>query len=303
MYRFQVPDSMKFRVIIDTDAKNEADDQFAIAHALLTPRFMVKGIIATHFGKHRTEESMEESYQECIKVLELMDMAGQVDILRSSREAVKSETDYEYTEGAQRIVDEALSDDPHRLFVVFLGPLTNLACAYLKNPEIAGRLTAIWIGGGVYPDGGKEFNLSNDILAANIVMKSGIDLWQVPCNVYTKMKTSLTELQDKVYPYGKIGKYLFEQMAEFNHIAATVGVEWFGGESWSLGDSPAIGLMMNPHEYSYTLMEAPFIDSEMKYHFDGKGRKIRVYHEIDSRFILEDMFVKLRLNYPQNECC
>ena len=47
--RFQVPVKKQFRMIVDTDAKNEADDQFAIAHHLMTPMFEVKGIIATHF--------------------------------------------------------------------------------------------------------------------------------------------------------------------------------------------------------------------------------------------------------------
>jgi purine nucleosidase len=34
------------RVIINTDAKNEADDQFAIVHALLSPSLDVRGLIA-----------------------------------------------------------------------------------------------------------------------------------------------------------------------------------------------------------------------------------------------------------------
>ena len=33
-YKFQVPDQKKIRYIIHTDAKNEADDQFTIAHAV-----------------------------------------------------------------------------------------------------------------------------------------------------------------------------------------------------------------------------------------------------------------------------
>jgi len=298
MYLFEVPENKKVRVIIDTDAKNEADDQFAIVHALLTPKFKVKGIIGTHFGKHRTERSMEESYEECVKLVDLMDLNGKVDVLKSSKESVKSETEYEYTEGAARIVDEACSDDTSQLYVVFLGPLTNLACAYLHSPEIAGKLTAIWIGGGVYPEGGAEFNLSNDILAANIIMKSGIELWQVPVNVYTLMRTSFSELQEKVYPYGKVGKYLFEQLVEFNTQIATIyNNPWPGGESWSLGDSPVVGLMLDHHNFDYTMREAPSIDSEMKYHFDGNGRQIRVYNKVDHRFILEDMFSKLKLNY------
>ena len=69
------------------------------------------------------------------------------------------------------------------------------------------------------------------------------------------------------------------------------------GECWHLGDNPVVGLMMDPHDYAYTMKEAPFIDNDMMYHFDGKGRQVRVYHDIDHRFILEDMFFKIKLNY------
>jgi hypothetical protein len=40
-YDFDAPDSKKIRLIINTDAKNEADDQVAIVHALLTPKFCI----------------------------------------------------------------------------------------------------------------------------------------------------------------------------------------------------------------------------------------------------------------------
>jgi inosine-uridine nucleoside N-ribohydrolase len=73
-----------------------------------------------------------------------------------------------------------MKDDPRPLYVLFLGPLTDLASAYLQEPRIANRLTAIWIGGGAYPSGSIEFNLSNDIHAANVVFSSPIPLWQVP---------------------------------------------------------------------------------------------------------------------------
>ncbi len=37
------PADTKQRVIINTDAKNEADDQYAIVHAVLTPSFDLHG--------------------------------------------------------------------------------------------------------------------------------------------------------------------------------------------------------------------------------------------------------------------
>ena len=48
--KYQVPDDKKVRVIVDSDAACEADDPFAIAHALLCDKFIVKAIFAEHFN-------------------------------------------------------------------------------------------------------------------------------------------------------------------------------------------------------------------------------------------------------------
>ena len=39
-YTFSVPDNKRVRMIVSTDCKNEADDQFALAHHLMTPMFI-----------------------------------------------------------------------------------------------------------------------------------------------------------------------------------------------------------------------------------------------------------------------
>ena len=56
--RYDVPEEKRIRVIVDTDAACEADDPFAIAHALMTKKFEVKAITAEHFV---TEGSVEKS--------------------------------------------------------------------------------------------------------------------------------------------------------------------------------------------------------------------------------------------------
>src|SRR5919107_309709 len=68
------------RVIINTDAKNEADDQFAIVHALLSPTLDTRGLIAAHFGTRRSQRSMEESREEIDLLLRLMNMTGKVTV-------------------------------------------------------------------------------------------------------------------------------------------------------------------------------------------------------------------------------
>jgi purine nucleosidase len=305
---FAVPDAKKIRLIIDTDAKNEADDQFAIVHTLLTQKFLVRGIVAAQFGTRRTAESVSESYGEIRRVLELMGRAD-VRVERGYETAIPPDVRGVTCAGSELIVEEAMRDDGHRLFCIFLGPLTDMALALRARPEIAGRVTVIWIGGGVWPDGGWEFNLSNDIEAANVVYESGVELWQVPRNVYSRLRVSLSELRSKVAPCGAIGNYLARQLFEFNE---TMGGNpgWPLGESWVLGDSAAIGLLLDDQEFDCDHVSAPRVRPDMTYELapagagDGLGaggghgagpvnRAIRMYRTVDSRFILEDFFCKL----------
>lgn len=60
-----------------------------------------------------------------------------------------------------------------------------------------------------------------------------------------------------------------------------------------LGDSPAIGVMLYENCGEWEWRPAPEFDSEMRYVHTGQNRPIRVYKNIDSRFILEDFYAKL----------
>lgn len=291
---YEVPESKKIRVIINTDAKNEADDQFAIVHACLTPRFLIKGIIAAHFGTERTQASMEESYEECEKILSLLNMSEDIPLYRGAQQAMPDERTPILSKGAEFIIQEAMKEEQSPLYVIFLGAITDLASAYLIEPRIADRMTALWIGGGQWPEGEREFNLSNDIDAANVVMASLIPLWVVPRNVYSTIRVGLAELALKVRPYGDIGNYLFQQMVDFNHSAAG-NPRFPKGEMWSLGDSPAVSLLLDHHEYAYEMKPAPRITRDMHYIHHQKERWVRWYNEVDARFTLEDMFAKIAL--------
>lgn len=78
---------------------------------------------------------------------------------------------------------------------------------------------------------------------------------------------------------------------------------------WTLGDSPAVGLLMHDQPYDYDLKPAPRISPDMTYVHYQKERRIRVYRDIDVRFILEDMYAKLeffnanRVGEGTNEIC
>lgn len=288
------------RVITDTDAKNEADDAFAIVQTLLSPKLDNVGFIAAHFGK-RVDDSMQKSYDELGHIFDIMSFDKANMIYKGGEAALKSKDVPRDSEGARLIIREAMKDDSRPLFVTFMGPLTDLASAYLLEPRIASRLTAIWIGGGEYPHGGAEFNLENDIIAANVVFGSKIELWQVPKNVYEMMPVSLAELEHRVRPCGKIGEYLCEQLESHSFESAPLKSAFRTGESWVLGDNPAVGLILYEMRYECKYISAPYITSDMAYIHTGVNRALRVYERVDSRLILEDMYAKLALFAKNNQ--
>ena len=133
-----------------------------------------------------------------------------------------------------------------------------------------------------------EFNLRNDIAAANVVFDSGITIWQVPATVYSMVSVGYAELEERIGGSSQLADYLIHQLVEWN---ATHHLEPI--EHRSLGDSPAISLILNPRGGVFRTIPAPRFSLEGGY-LPGSGHPIRVCESVDVRYLLEDMFAKIR---------
>lgn len=289
-FTYGVPENKKIRVIIDSDTACEADDPFAIAHALLSPKLIVRAVIAEHFA---TAGSMQKSY-EAIKQLTAA-MGLEVNVL-SGEEWPLNRTE-KMSEGVKFMIEEARSENSHPLYILCLGALSNIARALEEAPDIEKQITVVSIGGRSYDDSMRdfrEFNFGNDVEAVNKVLKSQVSFWQIPVSAYASIRVGLAELQKKVAGCGKVGKYLFEQMVTYNQSEYA---SWTSGESWSLGDSPAVAVTIDPGCGDYKVIQSKWVNHDTSYTDNDKGRFIRVYDTIDSRYVLEDFFSKLELNY------
>ena len=292
----RLPMDRQIRVVVSSDVKNEADDPFAIVHTLLTPMFDVRAVIAAHFESKApgTETTMERSYQELLKLMKAVDIED-VPALRGCTAPLKSEEEAPASEGVEFLIKEALRDDPRPLYVTVLGAMTDVAAAMIRCPEIAERLTVVWIGGGPYPGGWQEFNLSQDIPAVRVVLASKADVWQIPVTTYCTMEVTLAELALRVRPCGSVGRYLYDQLEEYNLLCED-SVMLRRGENWTLGDSPTVGVLLQCDlRGNYHLQTAPEISDDARYLPNPDGKQIRVYDFVDVRMILEDMYSKLAL--------
>lgn len=304
---YQVPDKKNIRVIIDSDANCECDDQYAIVHTLLSPKIEVRGVIATQYGGLEPD-SMLQSYQEIQKICRIGGFDDRL-AYKGVERALEDEEIAHEAEGVDFLVEEAMREDSRPLFVICQGALSNVASAILKEPEICSRMLLVIVGGCNYPAGGFEFNTMNDFHAFNVVMNHRVPVWMVPEEVYATMQVGFYELYEKVHPYGEIGSYLVE------HTFETVGrmlqrvpdfsgeapceyaVGFPNGESWSLGDSVGVGLLLGHHSGTYREVAAPNVMEDGRYRFHENAKQIRWYTDIDRRMILEDFFAKIKFYY------
>lgn len=89
------------------------------------------------------------------------------------------------------IVDTLRAEPPGTVTLCPLGPLTNIAVAFEKAPDIVNRVAEIVLMGGAYFEVGNitpaaEFNIYVDPQAARIVFKSGAPLTVMPLDVTHK---------------------------------------------------------------------------------------------------------------------
>lgn len=285
---YPVAEEKILRTVISADTANEADDPFAIAHALLTPILDVKAIIATHYGIDRHADSMERSYAKTEKLLSVMHYPGNI-LLHGEKAPIRYHE--ALSEGAGRIVEEALSGD---LLILAFGPLSDIVAALRAEPSISSSLHVIWTGGGDYPDGGWEYNLFNDIEAVSYVFSSGADIIQIPRSVYQRLTVSFSELYLRLEE-SETGEYLLSQLFEHSLEPGPRTSAIRSGDSWILGDNAAIGVLLSPRASSLKEINAPSFSPEGRYIYNERNGKIRIAERLDARFVLEDFFSKLRL--------
>ena len=89
------------------------------------------------------------------------------------------------------IIEQLREHPPGTVTLCPLGPLTNIATAFEKAPDIVGRVAKIVLMGGGYFQGGNitptaEFNIYVDPQAADIVFKSGVPIVVMPLDVTHK---------------------------------------------------------------------------------------------------------------------
>lgn len=232
-------------VVLDTDAYNEIDDQFAICYLLACgEKLHTQAFYAAPFSNKKessVKRGMEESYREIGDLLKMM--GKDYPVFKGAEHYLENETTPVVCDAAKDLAERALRYSPENpLYVIAIGAITNVASAILLEPKVAENTVVIWLGGHAHHfDGTREFNMYQDVAASRVVMGSGVPFVQLPCNgVVSAFTLSEPELERHFDGKTKLMDYL--------SAATKVYVEErFPGMPWAkpIWDVTAVAWLMN----------------------------------------------------------
>jgi purine nucleosidase len=306
------------RVVIDTDAANEIDDQFALAWALLSPAQLdVLAVYAAPFSfAHRRAElphaladdpqfnppgtGMHRSYDEINKVYSLLALPSSGKVFRGSEGYLSSLTKPCHSEAVDHLIATARAgddgDDGKPLYVLSLGCVTNIASALLLAPDIVDRIVVVWTSG--YPSHAPHinhsFNLEQDLLASQLLLDSGVPHVYLPgYHVGAQLRLSLPEMALHVNGRGAIGNYLYELFTN-NPLWPMLGLDRTQrASSWVIWDVINIAWMLEPAWVPSELVRTPRLDEGKRWRADSTRHLMREAHEVRRDLIFSDFFSKL----------
>jgi len=282
-------------VVVDTDAYNEIDDQFALAYALSAAGIDVEAVYAAPFHNDRSSgpgDGMAKSYAEITRVVDRLGRDPADGVFEGSTGYLDGPSDPVDSPAARDLVERARGregDDP--LYVVAIGAPTNVASALLREPEIVEDVVVVWLGGTPHDwHTAEEFNLRQDVHASRVLFDSGVPFVHVPCrNVAEHLRISLPELREYLDD-GALSSYLIEITESYFDERGHTGpvrstVQW---------DVVPVAWLRNPDLVPTDVVHSPELSSELTWNRDPGRQFVRVAREIRRDAVWTDFFGSVR---------
>ena len=257
---------MAQKIIIDTDPGQ--DDAIAILLALASPKEIdVLGIVSV-----AGNVPLDLATKNALKVVEISGLLD-IPVYRGSekplkRKLVTAENVHGKTgldgpdlpepkikiqsqHGVNFIIETLRSHEAKTITLCPLGPLTNIALSMQKAPDIVEKIQQIVLMGGAYFEVGNvtpaaEFNIYVDPEAADIVMRSGVQITMLPLDVTHQVLTTQKRMK-KIEKLGnKTGKIVSQLTTFFERFDEAK----YGSDGAPLHDPCVIAYLLKPKLFS-----------------------------------------------------
>lgn len=251
---------MRKKVILDVDTG--IDDALGILLAIRSGAMDVLGITTVNGNV-----SLDQATMNTCKILQLLGVEDKIQVVRGANKPLMRPTFFEHRVHGKDGLGGALSDmpvhteaakghavdfiidqvrqHPGEVTLVMTAPLTNLALAVMKEPELIHQVKEVIVMGGVVQGFGNvtptaEFNIYVDPEAAKIVLQAGFPAITLVGLDVTR-KALLTDAHIQELGDSPIGRYVKESTADYMERY----FERNGVRACALHDPLAVGVALN----------------------------------------------------------
>jgi len=257
---------MPKKVIIDVDPG--IDDAVALAMALFDPRLEVVAVTAT--GGNVPPEQATRNVQ---TIIGLLDPPRWPRIGAAARDQLLS-ADSRHIYGAdglgnanfpaaelhnvhpsEKVIYDEVRAAPEEITIVALGPLTNLALAFQRDPGLPAHIGSVVMAGGTVTASGNitpaaEFNVFCNPLAARAVFRSAITKSLLPLDVTEKLLFGFDFLDQIPDEFSRVGQVLRKILPHYYRTHR----QMLGREGIHLRDAVALTAVTNPELFEFVEM-------------------------------------------------
>ena len=304
----------KLKILIDTDANNEVDDQHALAYAFLNTE--VFDLVGITVNNTRNGDGIQGQYDEALRIIQLFNLDNKMPLLKGANKSYDeilpslNEPEYDGKPAVDFIIQEAMKMQGEKLVLLPVGKLTNIALAIRKEPKIVEKIRVVWLGSN-YPDPG-EYNLDNDTTSVNPVIESGVEFEMVTVRYGMPSGTAaVTVTREEVQQnlagkgpkcnseitgrHGGTFKYFGDYAVNlFEHI------ELYGNPpSRSLFDMAAVAVVKNPQWAEKKEIPAPKLQGVAWIEQPDNQKKIAIWENFNRDSIVNDLFDLMEKSTPK----
>ncbi|HBC86107.1 MAG TPA: hypothetical protein DCZ94_04045 [Lentisphaeria bacterium] len=271
------------KILIDTDPGQDIDDLLAIIFALKRPELDIRAITTVTQPSYKRARIIKR----LLRYVDRMDIpvASGMDLpmRQLSAEELRFQDDPKNTmnhyafaepedtadepdgEDAVDLIIDTVEESPGEIVLACIAPLTNIACALRKRPDLAGKIKYIAMMGGELNLNRAEHNVAFDYIASDIVLNSGVKIYMGTWEVTRRFSFTIEECKAFHNHHAPVSKAL----------GRAIDLWYPGSSNWKPGPVMYdIFPMIHPFDQSYYTLKHTFVQVETKGDFT-KGMTVR----------------------------
>ncbi|MFL5617508.1 MAG: nucleoside hydrolase [Gemmatimonadaceae bacterium] len=295
------------RVLLDTDANNELDDQHALAYMLFSgDAFDVEAITV---NRTRGGGDVAMHAAEAERVITLAGLRRVFPVFRGANGSFAEiaphvgESDFDGAAAVKEIIKQAKAPGSP-LTLVPVGKLTNIALALRKDPSIASKVRIVWLGSN-YPEPG-EYNQENDegalqyVLDANVPFEIALVRYGTPTGT-DHVRVTREEIRARMPGKGPrirvpvIGRHggRFDTFGDYS-VNLFDNITLSGTPpSRALYDMAAVAIVKHPAWAKARTIPAPKLENGKWVERPDNARTITLWENFDRDAILNDFYATM----------